>query len=75
MYSKILIIKYNLLGGNMKKYKSILISVGWFFIALIVYLLFVTTLAHFKTIKHKQQTHKYKTHNRNSFICNYIKMC
>lgn len=53
MYSKILIIKYNLLGGNMKKYKSILISVGWFFIALIVYLLFVTTLAHFNIITYK----------------------
>lgn len=37
----------------MKKYKSILISVGWFFIALIVYLLFVTTLAHFNIITYK----------------------
>lgn len=37
----------------MKKYKSILISIGWFMVSLIVYLLIITTFAHFNIISYK----------------------
>lgn len=37
----------------MKKYKSILKSLGWFYSILIIYLLFITTLAHFNLISYK----------------------
>lgn len=37
----------------MKKYKSILKSLGWFLMSLIIYLLIITTLAHFNLISYK----------------------
>ena len=37
----------------MKDYKNILINIGWFTGSLIIYLLFVTTLAHFNLISYK----------------------
>lgn len=37
----------------MKKYKNILINIGYFFASLIVYLIFITTLAYFEIISYK----------------------
>lgn len=37
----------------MKKYKNILTSIGWFFGSLLIYLIIITTLAHFNLISYK----------------------
>lgn len=37
----------------MKKYKNILITIGWFFSSLLIYLIIITTLAHFNIISYK----------------------
>lgn len=37
----------------MKKYKNILTSIGWFFGSLLIYLIIITTFAHFNLISYK----------------------